>query len=914
MPPAATIPTIGTGFAVPYAGYGVSNTEITALTNGTFVAAWVSSVPDPINGPIAVVRFVVMNEAGALLASGNVQGTNPSVAATAGGGFMASWVRGGDIYLQRFGPDAVALAAEVNVDTAPSVTQSDPDLAVLASGDAVLVYTEGNDVKLRRFDANGNEVGTEVTAHSFADGTQRDATVTALADGGFVVVWEDNRGNTSGDYYLAARKFDASFNPVGSEFVVNTTTAGTQQDVAVAVLASGGFVAVWAHATSDIDVRGQVFDANGVKVGGEFEVASGTGSHQSAPDVAAYPGGGFVVTWVDSMGNDEIKARVFGDDGTPVAAEFQVNPPHYLDQGAPQVAVLPTGTIEFIWSDPSRGPSVGGQAIILGFDQTGLVGTHVGSTRDDLLYGGALANDLTGNQGDDLLYGGGGDDILRGGLGTRDQLYGGDGSDTVSYQGDSSAVTINLIIGEGAGASATGDFYTGIENVVGTSFNDALLGNAEINRLEGGDGHDQLTGGYGADVLVGGDGVDTARYDDVAKSVFINLYIGQGFGNHADGDTFSGVENVIGSALDDYLIGDDGVNGLVGSGGNDVLIGGEGADVLDGGIGSDTVSYEDRAKAVFVNLYLGQGFNNSAQGDVYTSIENAIGSSLADYLIGSDGANRLDGRDGDDVLIGGLGGDALVGGNGIDTASYEDQQGGVFVNLGLDVGASNAAQGDTFSSIENVTGTMYADVLIGDAGVNRLDGGDGNDILIGGLEADVLIGGAGTDTVSYADNWGAVFVNLALNLGASNAAQGDSYSSIENATGSAFADYLLGDDAPNVLAGGGGNDTIYGRGGADVFLFDTPVGVGNVDTLMDFQPSYDRILLESSIFNLTEGDLGPNMFLVGSAATGGSNRIIYNQATGELFYDDDGNGSDPAVLFAILEDRPTLTAGDFLVV
>ena len=182
---------------------------------------------------------------------------------------------------------------------------------------------------------------------------------------------------------------------------------------------------------------------------------------------------------------------------------------------------------------------------------------------------------------------------------------------------------------------------------------------------------------------------------------------------------------------------------------------------MTGGSGTDTVSYADQWGSVYIDLLNGLGYGNAAQGDTYVGIENVIGTLFTDILVGDLGVNRLDGADGDDTLVGGGGADHLVGGTGNDTASYGDHYGSIFVNLGTGLGFGNAAQGDTYDSIENLTGSLFVDVLIGDAGVNVLDGGEGDDILVGGIGADVLIGGGGIDTVSYEDQWGAVYADCA---------------------------------------------------------------------------------------------------------------------------------------------------------
>lgn len=309
-----------------------------------------------------------------------------------------------------------------------------------------------------------------------------------------------------------------------------------------------------------------------------------------------------------------------------------------------------------------------------------------------------------------------------------------------------------------------------------------------------------------------------------------------------------------------------------------------------------------------------------AGGDTATVTITVVGVDSADRLIGTNGADNMNGGEFNDVLIGYLGNDVLNGGNGVDTVSYEDNRGAVFVNLTTGQGFGNSAQGDTYISIENVLGSSAGDFIIGNVAVNRLDGAEGNDTLIGGLGGDALIGGGGVDTASYEDNQGAVFVNLSTGLGFNNAAEGDTYQGIENLKGGLFNDFFIGDAAANRLTGAMGADTLLGAGGADTFVFDYAPGATsiygspNVDTILDFTSGQDKIELAASVFTgIGMGTLATGAFALGTTATDGDDRILYDQSTGQLFYDADGVGGTAAVLFAVLDTRPTIQAADFVV-
>jgi len=111
----------------------------------------------------------------------------------------------------------------------------------------------------------------------------------------------------------------------------------------------------------------------------------------------------------------------------------------------------------------------------------------------------------------------------------------------------------------------------------------------------------------------------------------------------------------------------------------------------------------------------------------------------------------------------------------------------------------------------------------------------------------------------------------------------------------------------------GGNDTLRGFGGADRFDFTTALGAGNVDLIVDMTSGVDKIGLEDAIFTAIGASLDANEFVIGAAAGDADDRIIYNQATGQLFYDADGNGAGAAVLFATLQNAPAITVTDFTV-
>ncbi len=348
----------------------------------------------------------------------------------------------------------------------------------------------------------------------------------------------------------------------------------------------------------------------------------------------------------------------------------------------------------------------------------------------NMLTGNDGSNELRGQDGNDTIDGGGGNDRITGGTGA-DILRGGAGNDGFYFDTAS-----DIVIGEQL------DGGTGFDTVFAT-----YQGNQDFSAAS-------LTGIEGADSGTGNMMLTAAQLDQLAAvtgrfiittggAVSMNgVTAAADFTLSAAGNAFD-LTGVIGGGYlatgaggNDRITGSASADTLLGNGSADVLIGGLGADVLNGGSGTDMVSYEDNHGGVFVNLTLNQGFGNAAAGDTYVGIEDVRGSMFDDTIIGNGGANRLEGGDGNDVLRGAFGADTLVGGNGLDTASYEDNQGPVFVNLLTGQGFNNAAQGDSFDGIENLTGSIYNDYFIGTNGANTLNGGDANDILLGALGAD----------------------------------------------------------------------------------------------------------------------------------------------------------------------------------
>ncbi|HJP21681.1 MAG TPA: hypothetical protein QF861_08995, partial [Alphaproteobacteria bacterium] len=452
----------------------------------------------------------------------------PDVTALADGGFVIAWQSGtslsDDIFGQRYDASGEAVGSEFRINTYTSGDQDLGSLVGLCEGGFVVVWISmGQDgsnwgVYGQRYDASGETAGSEFQINTFTTGEQVGAKVAALADGGFVVTWSSpgQDGDQRGVY---GQRYDGNGNKDGSEFQVNTTTAGDQVPGTVAALSDGGFVVAWYASGQDGSgwgIFGQRFDASGTAAGSEFQVNTYTSGDQLNPKVAGLADGGFVVTW-QSNGQDGSSWGIFGQrfdaDGNEDGAEFQVNTFTAGNQGAAWVDGLADGGFMVTWYSTGQDGS-GDGVYAQRFDPEGNpLGplTITGGDGDDTITAGSGSETLIGGDGNDTLTGGStGQDLLAGG----DVLIGGTGDDVLAIDGavaglDGGAGNDTLrLAGSGQTLDLTGhggDEVSGIENVdLGGQGNTLTLTMADV--LDISDTTDQLLVDGGADDSVSAPG------------------------------------------------------------------------------------------------------------------------------------------------------------------------------------------------------------------------------------------------------------------------------------------------------------------------------------------------------------------------------------------------------------------------
>lgn len=373
--------------------------------------------------------------------------------------------------------------------------------------------------------------------------------------------------------------------------------------------------------------------------------------------------------------------------------------------------------------------------------------------------------------GNDVLDGGLGDDIIDGGLGA-DTLIGGEGNDTL--------ITDGLDVLDGGEGVDTANFSGFAENAVANTpgaFNGVIV-DLDVNSA-------------GA---AGTPGQDGAVLNSPPGAVAVGGVVPAA--NQIQ--SITDVENLVGTAFNDGLFGNNEVNVISAGGGNDLVHGFGGGDFLAGGDGLDTILFSAAPTGVTVDLNSqvsaeafeaiaasGTGPTASSGGagvDVLSGFENVTGSATGDDVIIGDGvANTILGQGGDDNLFGGGGNDVVRGGSGED----------------LIAGGEGA---------DTLDGGADADILIGRSGEDRLIGRGGDDALNGGGGADLLRGGGGQD---------------ALNGGAGQ----------DVLLGNGGADILNGGNGADRLIGGRAADNLTGGDGNDTFVFN---GVSGSDIVTDF--------------------------------------------------------------------------------
>ena len=398
---------IGSEFQInTFTTNGQQRSKVAALDSGEFVVVWKSHGQDQTGSTSSGVFGQIFSASGEEVGiefqiNTYTDGTQdlPSVSSLEEGGFVVAWESYGqngnnlqDIYGQRYDDSGSKVGSEFQINSNTNNGQRYPSVVSLDDGFLVVWKHYAIDVAgqwgiaAQRFDANGDAVGSEFSVASIVDHTQEYPEIDVLSDGSFVVTWQ--RQSDGSNVGVFGQRFDSSAAKIGLEFQINTYTTGDQNESSVASLLDGGFVVTWQSDGQDGDnngIFGQRYNASGIKVGSEFQVNTQAAGSQEYSTVIGLSDGGFLTAWSSSSNHADgsgygIYGQRYDSSGNTVGDEFQINTYVSGDQDRIYLEQLSDGSIVASWtSDGQDGDGDGIFAQI--FD---LGATDVGATNVDL--------------------------------------------------------------------------------------------------------------------------------------------------------------------------------------------------------------------------------------------------------------------------------------------------------------------------------------------------------------------------------------------------------------------------------------------------------------------------------------------------------------------------------------------------
>lgn len=421
--------------------------------------------------------------------------------------------------------------------------------------------------------------GSVFPVNSTIKGEQIDPKAQTFKDGSFVTVWEDRSatgGDTSGAS-IRGQLFNADGSRKGGEFLINTVTAGTQSSPEIAMLNDGRFVVTWVDVTAGY-IKARAYQANGSAIGNEFTVSS-TGDDLNAA-ITALSNGGFAVSYYDASGKTRVQN--FGADLQKSGSETVVD----MGIAIPRLVGLQGKSILLAEDDTKI------SGIIVNNDGTvpaGSVPFDI-STGGSYNYGAVAAKLADGrvivawksgvedpNGGPDLI-------LIKG------QILNADGSKSggellLSAPGYTTHGSI------AAAALPDGGFSViYLDDVTGRNRDDlhvAIFGSNGA-RISDDVLPEHVYGGSRTDISVLADGRMLVSWTNM-----VSPWDDFGSGIHAQiVDLRQKAVSLAGTASDDRYYGSKFNDSIKGEAGNDVLFGREGSDTLTGGAGSDAFVFD----------------------------------------------------------------------------------------------------------------------------------------------------------------------------------------------------------------------------------------------------------------------------------------------------------------------------------
>jgi Ca2+-binding RTX toxin-like protein len=240
------------------------------------------------------------------------------------GRYVVTWSSGAataEVKARVYNANGTAVGAEFTVNSTAARAQTTPQIDALSNGRFIVTWISNDsaatseDVRGRIFESNGRAVGTDFKINTSGPFDDTEVAVTSLGGGRFAVVWKSNEGSVANTTDIRARFYDDNGKALSKDFIVNTTRVNAQELPSLTQLADGRVLMVWdgeETGGTGFDIRGRLFTREGVAIGSDFVINSSTAELQDFPSVTAMRDGRAMIVWrdADASPQDDIDGAI----------------------------------------------------------------------------------------------------------------------------------------------------------------------------------------------------------------------------------------------------------------------------------------------------------------------------------------------------------------------------------------------------------------------------------------------------------------------------------------------------------------------------------------------------------------------------------------------------------------------------